>query len=321
MAPRSLGKSPGDRGHCGARRARFSPGCALAAHLRKPPFFDIATRSGRLILIIMTSFASPETVESRAHLCVPVSIRASIASRASHGFGGGSSYSLSVAAPRLPAEARTTTTTELRPRVPITSDSPDEDLTLAACGGNTRATALIWRRYAAQVRSRLMRWIGSDDLEDHVQEVFSRLFENLSILRQPSALRSFLVGIALRVACNELRRRRRWRVTLTATGDLSELIQYSTSDDAIAREALNRFDAILRRLTPRARRVFELRYIEGLELVDVAGEMDISLATAKRHLSRASSRVFAMAFRDPALIEYTSRAPCSRPDVRLQAVG
>jgi RNA polymerase sigma-70 factor (ECF subfamily) len=203
----------------------------------------------------------------------------------------------------------------------IASDTPDEDLTRAACGGSTRATALIWRRYSVQVRSKLLRWIGTHDLEDHVQEVFSRLFEQLPRLRQPSALRSFLIGITLRVACSELRRRRRWRLRLTATGELPEIIEHSTSDDGIAREALARFEAILGKLAPRSRRVFELRYIDKLELIDVATEMGISLATAKRHLARASSRVFAMATRDPALVEYAVRATSAAQRTELQATG
>jgi RNA polymerase sigma-70 factor, ECF subfamily len=179
----------------------------------------------------------------------------------------------------------------------------DEELAQAACEGDPRAPFAIWRRYGTQVRSKLLRWIGPHDLDDHVQEVFSRLFEQLPRLRQPSALRSFLIGITLRVACTELRRRRRWRLRLTATGELPDLADQGT-DDGTCREALTRFEAILAKLAPRTRRVFVLRYVEKLELIDVAAAMDISLATAKRHLSRASMRVFAMAEREPALVDY-----------------
>jgi len=105
------------------------------------------------------------------------------------------------------------------------------------------------------------------------------------------------------VACTELRRRRRWRLRLTATGELPDLAAPGT-DDGTCREALSRFEAILAKLAPRTRRVFVLRYVEKLELVDVAAAMEISLATAKRHLSRASMRVFAMAEREPALVDY-----------------
>lgn len=46
----------------------------------------------------------------------------------------------------------------------------------------------------------------------------------------------------------------------------------------------------------------------------MAAAMDISLATAKRHLARASVRVFAMAEREPTLAEYVR-------DLRLRAPG
>jgi DNA-directed RNA polymerase specialized sigma24 family protein len=48
--------------------------------------------------------------------------------------------------------------------------------------------------------------------KDALQDVFLRLFRDLASLREPSALRSFLIGIALHVATSELRRRRarRW---------------------------------------------------------------------------------------------------------------
>ncbi|MGA7121504.1 MAG: RNA polymerase sigma factor [Polyangiaceae bacterium] len=198
-------------------------------------------------------------------------------------------------------------------RLTINGETADELLALAACEGDPRAAIAIWRRYGVQVRCKLLRWVGAHDLDDHVQEVFSRLFEQLPRLRQPSALRSFLIGITLRVACTELRRRRRWRLRLTATGELPDLPQQA-ADDGSGRQALSRFEAILEKLAPRTRRVFVLRYVDKLELVDVAAAMDISLATAKRHLARASVRVFAMAEREPTLAEYVR-------DLRLRAPG
>jgi RNA polymerase sigma-70 factor, ECF subfamily len=205
--------------------------------------------------------------------------------------------------------------------LPLNGEYPDEELARAACAGNPRAAIAIWRRYGGQVRSKLLRWIGAHDLDDHVQEVFSRLFEQLPRLRQPSALRSFLIGITLRVACTELRRRRRWRLRLTATGELPDLVQHGV-DQGPAREALSRFETILGRLAPRTRRVFVLRHVEKLELVDVAAAMDISLATAKRHLARASLRVFAMAEREPALFDYLRETSAGRHEQPLpSAVG
>jgi RNA polymerase sigma-70 factor, ECF subfamily len=199
-----------------------------------------------------------------------------------------------------------------RTHLVINGSSSDEELVVAGCEGDPRAAIAIWRRYGVQVRSKLLRWIGAHDLDDHVQEVFSRLFEQLPRLRQHSALRSFLIGITLRVACTELRRRRRWRLRLTATGELPDFAEQG-ADDGTGRQALSRFEAILAKLAPRTRRVFVLRHVEKLELVDVAAAMDISLATAKRHLARASTRVFAMAEREPALVDYVRELKPQRP--------
>jgi RNA polymerase sigma-70 factor (ECF subfamily) len=186
-------------------------------------------------------------------------------------------------------------------------DSTGEDdaaLVRAAWRGDKQAHVAICRKYTALVRSKIGRSIGGQDVEDHVQEVFLRLFEHLPQLRDPGALRSFIIGITLRVGGTELRRRRcRWWLTMTPTGELPEPPP-SRDDGSDVREVLARLLAILGRLTPHSSRVFELRFVEEKELTDVAKAMNISLATAKRHLSRASTCFFAMAEREPALADF-----------------
>jgi RNA polymerase sigma-70 factor, ECF subfamily len=191
----------------------------------------------------------------------------------------------------------------------IDSSADDAALVRAAWNHDRRAHVAIWRKYSSLVRSKIGRSVGGQDFEDHVQEVFLRLFEYMPQLRDPGALRSFIIGITLRVAGTELRRRRcRWWLSLTPTGELPEP-HPRTDDGSDVREVLGRLLAILGKLTPHSSRVFELRYIEDKELADVAKAMDISLATAKRHLSRASARVLAMAEREPALAGFVHGGP------------
>jgi RNA polymerase sigma-70 factor, ECF subfamily len=185
----------------------------------------------------------------------------------------------------------------------------DVALVHAASVGDPRAHVAIWRKYVALVRSKMGRSVGGQDVDDLVQEVFLRLFEFLPHLRDPAALRSFIIGITLRVAGTELRRRRcRWWLTVTATGELPEP-NIRTDDGSDAREVLSRLLAVLAKLSPHSSRVFELRFIEDRELADVATAMNISLATAKRHLSRASARVHAMAEREPVLAGFVKGGP------------
>jgi RNA polymerase sigma-70 factor (ECF subfamily) len=185
----------------------------------------------------------------------------------------------------------------------VTSASSDAELALAACKGDAHAATLIWRRYAAKVRSKVRGWMGFGDVEDVVQEVFFRLFAQLPRIREPSALRGFLIGIAFRVAFSELRLRRRSPVSLSPTGELPERCD-AFGDRESEWEALWRFAAILGALSLPMQRVFVLRHIEKLELADVAAAMGISLATVKRHLERATGQLVAMAEGEQALADY-----------------
>lgn len=191
-------------------------------------------------------------------------------------------------------------------RLPWSGD--DAALVRALVDGNAAAAAAVWDRYAALVRGILRRSIGPDaEVEDAVQDVFLRFFKQIGGLRDPAALRPFLIGITLHVAGSELRRRRvrRW-LRLTDDGTLPERATASATlaDDGEARAALRRLYAILDRLDDAGRLVFVLRHIEGLELTELAAALDTSLATTKRRLAKVTTRVLAMVERDPALSEY-----------------
>src|SRR5262245_20268607 len=115
------------------------------------------------------------------------------------------------------------------PRLALVGDQPDEPiedriLAIEAARGDPGAHARSWDRYSPLVRRILVRGLGPGcDVEDQVQEVFLRFYRNRALLRDPSALRSFLFGITLRVAASELRSRRvRSWLRLTRDGVLDE---------------------------------------------------------------------------------------------------
>ena len=187
--------------------------------------------------------------------------------------------------------------------------APDDDASLvnAATIGDPLAPGLIWDRYSRLVRGVLRRSLGEDEVDDHVQEVFLRFFRQVGGLRKPGSLRCFLIGIAMRVAGSELRRRRVRRLMRLASAEELEGGPSSPRDDD-AREAVKRLYAILDRVDPKTRVLFVLRYVEALELTEIAEALDVSLATAKRRLARAGDRVFGLARRDELLLAYLASA-------------
>lgn len=181
---------------------------------------------------------------------------------------------------------------------------PDAELVAAFVGNEPGAPAELWDRYYPFVRGVLTRAVGPrHDVEDLVQETFMRLFRKLPTLRDPASLKSFILSITTRVIQSELRMRwvRRW-LGLFSDGEMPE--HAGDEADLEAREALARFYKILDRLSPEHRSAFVLRYVEGLELADVAAALEVSLATIKRWLPRIAKRVFSQAQSDPLLASY-----------------
>jgi len=190
----------------------------------------------------------------------------------------------------------------------VREPEPEDDAALAraAAHGDPGAAGAIWDRYSGLLRGVLRRSLGAQDVEDHLQEVFLRFFKKPAELRDPGALRCFLIGVAMRVAGSELRRRRVRRIlSLSPSGELHG--PATPPLDAEARQAVVRLYAILDRLDADSRLLFTLRHVEALELTELAEVFGVSLATLKRRLSRVSDRVLLAARRDAALVEYLSR--------------
>ncbi|MES1205494.1 MAG: RNA polymerase sigma factor [Pseudomonadota bacterium] len=184
---------------------------------------------------------------------------------------------------------------------------PDAELARALVRGDKDAPYAAWLRFAPAARGNLRRLLGPGfDEDDLCQEVFLRFFQRVPGLRDPDAIRGFLFAVCLRVSRKELRRRwlRRW-LRLTEDGTLPESGAAGEVDPAAveARDAVNRYYAILDHIGGEARTMFVTRYIEGLELTEVARLYGLSVSTTQRRLGRVSKRVDAMVRRDPLLAE------------------
>jgi len=180
----------------------------------------------------------------------------------------------------------------------------DADLARALVERHPDAPRAVWTRFAPLVRRIVRRAMGPDQgIEDLVQDVFATLFAKPERLREPAALRAFIISIALHNVSYELRRRRvrRW-VGLSPTSELPDIRVVESNPEA--REALVRFYGILDGVRTRDRLAFVLRYVDGMEVAEVAKAMDTSVPTARRCFTRAYKRVALLASRDPFLAEY-----------------
>lgn len=165
-----------------------------------------------------------------------------------------------------------------------------DDATLVAglVARDPAAAMAAWDRFGPVVRGLLARHVGGTcDRDDLVQEVFLHFFRKVVDLREPAAVGSYIVGITIRVARGELRRRRlrRW-LRLTPDGDVQDIP--APCADHEAREALARVERMLGELDSEVRMAFVLRHVHGMELQEVARALGCSLATTKRRILKAN---------------------------------
>jgi RNA polymerase sigma factor (sigma-70 family) len=106
--------------------------------------------------------------------------------------------------------------------------SPDEGLIAAARDGDHAAYTALYQRHAGRVYARLTQLVGpTGDREDLLQQVFLELYRALPRFRADSSIGTFIQGIAVHVALDHLRRRRRRPQDFTAA-ELDELIDGSS---------------------------------------------------------------------------------------------
>jgi RNA polymerase sigma-70 factor, ECF subfamily len=156
---------------------------------------------------------------------------------------------------------------------------------------------------------RILRRFGNElEVEDALQEVFLRVFTRLPAVRDPHALQAFVITITVRVAGRHARRARaRQWLALSAADTATDA---RATDDVTAQHALKRLSDVLSRVRECDRTAFVLRYIEGRQVREIADLAQLSRATIKRRLIRASARVSYLASRDLFLAEYLN---CYRP--------
>jgi RNA polymerase sigma factor (sigma-70 family) len=181
-------------------------------------------------------------------------------------------------------------------------DVSDAELVTALNEGRPEAFRTVWERFAPLVSGVLRHALGTDELEDVRQEVFSCLFRRVATLRDPLALRPFVLAITFNsIKYERRRRRRRARVGLLAD---PEQLNIASGEQPASNLAFERFAGLVRKLATREQATFVCRFIERMTVAQIATAMKISEPTARRSFSRAWARMQKWAARDPFLIDY-----------------
>jgi RNA polymerase sigma-70 factor (ECF subfamily) len=183
---------------------------------------------------------------------------------------------------------------------------------MAACTAlepMTKATAdeIAAQEFAGVVaahRTQIFRFLLAstrdvDLAETLTQDCFLKAHRNWSSFRGESTAMTWLMRIAINLQKDHWRNRRLqfWRLTRTNAVDIDEASDWlpsgerSAEQKMMAREQVAHVWRAVEGLSGRQRTVFLLRFVEEMELREIAEATGLSEGTVKAHLSRALSRV------------------------------
>ena len=148
----------------------------------------------------------------------------------------------------------------------------------------------VFDQYVRYVNAVAMRLLGDPgDAEDVVQEVFWSCSEHIHKIQDMTHARRWLIQVTVQRSRRTLKKRKLSQAMRMAVSLASE--PSTPSATAEERAAIVHLFSILKRLKVNHRLAWSLRYIEGLELKEVADAMGCSLATAKRWIARAQHTI------------------------------
>lgn len=165
------------------------------------------------------------------------------------------------------------------------------------------AAAQLYDRYASNVRGMCHRLLGADnELDDIVQDVFLAAITSIHRLREPSLLKSWLLGIAVGKVRDGLRAR--WRRRWLSFHPHDELPEQPVAESDTSTELVREIKALLDQLPPEERLALLLHRLEGLSLEEAAQTSNMTVSTYKRRLTRAETKFMKWAERRPALAQW-----------------
>jgi RNA polymerase sigma-70 factor (ECF subfamily) len=159
----------------------------------------------------------------------------------------------------------------------------------APCG--RPSLEVLHERYAPYVGAIASRILGrTAEVDDVVQDVFAAAIDGLARRDHEAEIQSWFATVAVRKCMRQLRFRRLWSVVdLAADPSYDRLVDPAAGPEE--RHLVLEVYRALDRIPVRERVPWTLRYVAGENLERVAVLCECSLATVKRRVARAHSKL------------------------------
>ncbi len=155
----------------------------------------------------------------------------------------------------------------------------------------------LYNEYAPRLGSVIKSYLGTDDVEDVLQETFIKVYKNIRKFRGDSKLSTWLYRIAVNICKDIIAKRAKKKEYLT---DFQENDDYATFEppastnvfkEVMDELSLEELMKVVEKLAEDDRLLIRLRDIDGMSYEDIAGIIDKPVGTVKSRLHYARKRL------------------------------
>lgn len=179
-----------------------------------------------------------------------------------------------------------------------TSDTQPVELVKQARDGNRIAFDQLIDLYQRDIHRMIYYRIRARmDAEDLTQDVFIRAYRSISRLREPERFRGWLYRIAVN-RVNDYLRKKKVRSIFKSSDEGVDIqpdadklrAQPEALEQVLKEDFWRQVDRIAKKLSKMEREVFMLRFLDGLNINEIAQILKKSESTVKTHLYRSLAK-------------------------------
>ena len=163
----------------------------------------------------------------------------------------------------------------------------EKELIILLKEGDEKAFTTLYRRYWSKVYNFSRLYLSSIlEIEEVVQEVFVKVWESRSLLREDDNFKGFLFVITRNLVFNQFRRsfnENAYKLTV-----LSSIMPYYNLEEELTAADLQEFiEKMVKELPPRQQEVFNLSRNAHLTYKEISIRLNINKKTVERHINEA----------------------------------
>lgn len=151
--------------------------------------------------------------------------------------------------------------------------------------GNAKNQKQLYDRYAPKMMSICARYANNDgEAADILQDGFVKVFQNLKQLKYPEQLESWIRGIIVNTALDNLRRK---KPHLGKEVELYDNYDQEANEDITSQMSEEEIIKLIQTLPEGYRMIFNMYAIEGYSHPEIGEKLNITPGTSKSQYARA----------------------------------